>query len=435
LNREILRLAIPNIISNITVPLLGMVDLAILGHLENELYIGGIALGGMIFNYIYAFFSFLRMGTSGFTAQAYGRRDEAGMIHNLLRALTFAVGGALLLILLRVPIARLSFYLLPGSEAVESLAAQYFLIRIFAAPATLGQYAFAGWFIGMQNSRAPMWVAIFVNVINILFCFLFVFGMGMKMDGVAWGAVIAQYSGLLLSAVFFFRHYRGYLKRAVKREILEWNTVRRFMMVNKDIVIRTLCLIFSLSFFTARSAVFGDTILAINTVLLQYFFVFSYITDGFAFAAESLVGKYTGAGDEHSLRRVVRNLFGWGMTLSLPFTAVYFLFDRAILLLMTDNANVLREAAPYMFWVTLVPLITFAAFIWDGIYIGATASAPMRNTLLIATFAVFLPSYYLLIPYGNHGLWLALMFFMASRAILLTLFSEKSIFRPIRART
>jgi len=429
MNKQILRLAIPNIISNITVPLLGMVDLAIMGHLESKLYIGAIALGGMIFNFIYAFFSFLRMGTSGFTAQAYGEQNKKEIILMLGRSMLFAIGGGLLIILLQYPIDQLSFFILDGSEDVELLAREYFYIRIYAAPASLGIMALSGWFIGMQNSRYPMYVAVFINIINIGANLFFVYQLGMKSDGVAWGTLIAQYAGLTLSAVLFLKNYKNYLGFWVRADLFDPEKFKRFFKVNSDIIIRTLCLIFAFAFFTAQSAKIDDTVLAVNTILLQYLFVFSYLTDGFAYAAEALVGKFTGSRNLPDLKKAVRLLFLWGLIISIPFTLVYVFGGDYLLILLTDNTEVIASASPYLFWIGIVPIITFAAFIWDGIYIGATASAAMRNALLISTFVVFVPAYYIFhSPLGNHGLWLAMILFMLSRGVLLTIFSKKSIF-------
>jgi MATE family multidrug resistance protein len=434
MDRQILRLAIPNVISNITVPLLGMVDLAILGHLESEVYIGAIAIGGLIFSFVYAIFSFLRMGTSGFTAQAYGEKDKVEMIMMFGRSMFFAIAGGLVLIALQYPIELFSFYLIDGSEEVESLAREYYNIRLYAAPASLGILALSGWFVGMQNARTPMYIAIVINVINIGANFIFVFGLGMKSDGVAWGTVIAQYSGLVLGLILLRAKYGKMFKFWNQSNFFNWEILGRFFKVNLDIIIRTLCLIFAFAFFTSQSAKIDDTILAVNTVLLQYLFVFAYLTDGFAYAAEALVGKFIGAGSLSDLKTVIKKLFIWGFGFSVPFSILYLLFGESLLWLLTDNEKVIAAAAPYLFWIGLVPFVTFAAFIWDGIYIGATSSVAMRNTLLISTFLIFLPSYYLFHGLlGNHGLWLSMMLFMVARGVLLTIFRKKYIYSLIKA--
>ena len=432
MNRRILNLAIPNIISNITIPLLGMVDLAILGHLESEKYIGAIALGGLIFNLIYAVFSFLRMGTSGFTSQAFGEKDNTEMILMLGRSMFLALIGGLLIILLQYPIDRFSFFLIDGSREVEELAGEYFYIRIYAAPASLGIMALSGWFIGMQNARIPMIIAILINIINIGANLIFVYGFGMKSDGVAWGTLIAQYAGFIVGIILLRKYYHNYFSYWESRLFFNMTKLRRFFKVNTDIIIRTLCLIFVFAFFTAESAKINDTLLAVNTVLLQYLLVFSYLTDGFAHAAEALVGKYIGAKDSPNLKKVIRYLFLWGFGISIPFTLTYVFFGNYLLLILTNNPEVISAAAPYLFWIGVVPVVTFAAFIWDGVYIGATASVAMRNTLLISTVLVFIPAYFLLRePLGNHGLWLAMMLFMISRGLLLTLFAKRSIYKLI----
>lgn len=436
MNRQILKLAIPNIITNITVPMLSMVDLSLMGHLESVDYIGAVALGGIIFSFIYAIFSFLRMGTTGFTAQAYGRKDEQEINLIFKRAILVSFAGGIVMILLQKPIALLSFFLVDAGQQVEHLAAQYFHIRIFAAPATLGLYALSGWFLGKQNARIPMIIAILVNVLNVLFNLLFVMVLDMKSEGVAYGTLISQYIGFFTGLYFVFKSdIRKFLTWNL-REVLDLEAMKKFFLVNRDILIRSVCLIFTFSFFTAQSAKVSVDILAVNTILLQYFMFFSYLIDGFAYAAESLVGKYFGAKDPGQLKKAVRSLFKWGLVISIPFTLIYLFAGDYLLLILTNNEEIIRQTSPYMFWMALIPLITFVAFIWDGVFVGATASAPMRNVMLISTILVFLPSYYLLIgPLGNNGLWFSLMLFMTVRALLMTLYAKKAIFSPANHRS
>jgi MATE family multidrug resistance protein len=434
-NKDILRLAIPFVISNLSVPILGMVDLALLGHLNTtqpEDYIGAIALGGMIFNIIYWGFGFLRMGTSGFTAQSFGSNNNKESILIISRALLVAIFGSFLIIGLQTPIANFSFWIMDGSNEVEILAKEYFFIRIYAAPATISLYAFSGWFLGMQNAKYPMFITIVINLLNLGFNILFIYGFGMKHDGVALGTVLAQYSGLILAIFFFLKKYKNYLQFWEYRAMIQWKAIKRFFLINKDILIRTLLLIFTFSFFTNASAGMGDKILAANTILLQYLFIFSYFIDGFANAAEALVGKYVGAGNRKLLVYSVKKLFYWGLGISIPFSLVYFLAGDNLLYLLTNEKNVIELATPYLFWVGLLPILTFAAFILDGVFIGAMATIPMRNTLLIATLAVFLPAYYLLIgPMGNHGLWMAMILFMITRGIILSMFVKKCIIKKV----
>lgn len=429
MNRKILLLAVPNIVTNITIPLLGMVDLGLMGHLESAIYIGAIALGSMIFNFLFWGFGFLRMGTSGFTAQAFGSRNLPEATRVLVRAVVVALAGGVLMILLQVPIAKLAFLVIGGSSEVELLAREYVSIRIYAAPATLVMYALTGWFIGMQNARTPMILAISVNVLNILFSLGFIHLFAMKSDGIALANVLSQCAGIVLSLFFL----TGYLKKLGPyynfREAMNWKAIKPFVSVNKDIFIRTLCLIFVLSFFTTESANTGDTILAVNTLLFQFFYFFSYFIDGYAYAAEALTGRYIGARDHFQLKKVIRLLFIWGISLSALFTLVYGFGGEFILRLLTNNPTVILESQPYFFWVFLIPLVTFSAFLWDGIYVGATASVPMRNSMVIITLVVFLPAYFLLRePLGNNGLWLATMIWLASRGIALWLLSKKAIY-------
>lgn len=426
MNKEILRLAIPNIISNITIPLLGMIDIAILGHLESALYIGAVALGSMIFNFIYFGFGFLRMSTTGFTAQAYGRKDEREIITTLSRSVFTALLGSILIIILQYPIAMLGFYLVGGSSEVETLASQYFHIRIFAAPAALILYALNGWFLGLQNSRFPMILVISVSVFNLIFNLIFVYGFGMKSEGVAWGTLIAQYLGLILGVILFLKKYKSYLKHWSYTAMMQLKELRKFFFVNRDILIRTLLLLLTLSFFTAESAKLGDNILAVNTILLQFFFIYSYLIDGFAFSAEALIGKFIGAGEKINLKKVIRLLFVWGTGISLVFTLIYFISGKYILYILTNNDEIINAAQPFIIWIVTIPLLTFAAFIWDGIFIGATESVSMRNAMIVSTIILFFPIYYLFgKSMGNHGLWMTLMIFMASRGLILFLFKGR----------
>jgi len=429
MNKRILKLAIPNIISNITIPLVGMVDLAVLGRLETEKYIGAIAVGGIIFNVLYWGFGFLRMGTSGFTAQAFGERNLHEVMNLLGRSALVALGGAALLIILTGPIGWISFKLIDGSAEVESLANEYYRIRILAAPATLGLYALTGWFIGMQNTRFPMIIAILVNVLNVIFNLYFIFGLGMKSDGVAWGTVLAQYSGAIMGLFLFLRFYRKLLKYWSHKALFQMQALKRFFLVNRDIFIRTLCLIFVFTFFTSQSAAADDTILAVNTLLLQFFMLFSFVADGFAYAAEALVGRFTGAGNLSQLKKTIRLMLIWGVYISIPFTITYAFFGEEILRLLTDNSRIIEASKPYIIWILFIPFAGFPSFIWDGIYIGATASRGMRNTMIFATVLVFVPVFFLTRnSMENHGLWLALILFLVARGAGQAVMAKKEIF-------
>ncbi|MBI9038427.1 MAG: MATE family efflux transporter [Bacteroidales bacterium] len=423
MNKSILKLAIPNIISNITVPMLGLVDLAILGHLESEIYIGAIALGSLVFNFIYFGFGFLRMSTSGFTAQAVGKDDSKEVILVLSRSLFTAFSGSFLIILLQIPIAFISFSLMEGSPEVELLAREYFFIRIYAAPATLGLFALTGWFLGMQNAKFPMILALIINVLNLGLNLIFIYGLGLKSDGVAWGTLIAQYAGFICGSILFYRYYKNYISFWNRKAMMQFEALKKFVVVNRDILIRTLLLLFAISFFTAQSAKIGDTTLAVNTLLFQYFFIFSYLIDGFAHAAEALVGKYFGAKDFNTLKKIISRIFLFGFIISLIFTAIYVFAGKYLLFILTDNEKIINQAADYLIWVGIIPVITFAAFLWDGIFIGATATSQLRNAMIISTLLIFLPSYFLTFQsFANNGLWFSLLLFMASRSVILTIF-------------
>ncbi len=407
-----------------------MVDLAMMGHLDDPIYIGAIALGGIIFNIIYHSFAFLRMGSSGFTAQAYGAKNDRDISLVLTRSLLVAAGLALLLLLLQYPIQWVAFRLLDGSEEVKTLARQYFYIRIYAAPATLALYAFYGWFLGLQNARIPMILAITVNLVNIGLNFFFIKVLGMKSDGVAWASVLAQYTGLLLAIVFLLTTYKKYVVAYAASIIFKTKEIKRFFRVNSDIFIRTLLLILVFAFFLSRSADMGNDILAVNSLLFQFLYIFSYFADGFAFAGEALAGKAKGTGEPSRLKLTVKYLFRWSWGTSVVYALFFFTAFHLLLRLMTDNELLIAMADEYKYWIMVLPLTSGAAFIWDGIYIGITASKAMRNTMIIASVAVFLPVYHLTIgSFGNHGLWLALNLFMISRGMLMWGLARKAVYK------
>ena len=432
INKQILRLAIPNILTNLSVPLLSSVDTAVVGHLDKVYYLGAIAIGSMIFNFIYWGLGFLRMGTTGLTSQAFGQSNDKEISLNLFRPLTVAIISGLLLVLFQFFIAEFAFYIINATPEVENFAKKYFYIRIYAAPATLAIYVFHGWFLGLQNARFPMIILITVNLLNIIFNLLFIYQFDMKSNGVALGTVVAQYSGLLISIILLSSSYKKYLKNFSMSELFNLTKLKTFFKVNTDIFIRTLSLVFVFSFFTAESAVHGDEILAANTILLQLWVILAYSVDGFAFAAESLVGKFIGAKDKVNLVKSIKYIFVWGIGLGLFFTLLYSFGGNQIISIYTNNESVISLALSLLFWAVISQLINSVSFIWDGIYIGATATSAMRNSMLLSTLLVFLPAYFILKEsYGNSALWLALVLFMASRALFLTVLAKKNIFSKI----
>ena len=417
-NREILQIALPSIVSNITVPLLGLIDAAIVGHLGAASYIGAIAVGGMLFNIIYWIFGFLRMGTSGMTSQAYGQKDEAETMRILARSMGVGMLIALALIILQYPIERIAFTLMKATPEVERLASLYFRICIWGAPAVLGLYSISGWCIGMQNSRFPMYVAITQNIVNILASLVLVYGFGMKIEGVAIGTLVAQYAGLLMAAWLWTSHFKRLLPYIQLQTLLAKGAIRRFFQVNRDIFFRTLCLVAVTMYFTSAGAAQGEVILAVNTLLMHFFTFFSYIMDGFAYAGEALVGKHLGANDRPALRQMVHQLFVWGIVLSLVFTLVYGIGGKVFLGLITNEQSVITASSAYFYWVLAIPLAGFAAFLYDGIFIGATATRWMLYAMSIATIAFFLIYYGFRGAMGNHALWFAFITYLALRGIV-----------------
>lgn len=430
IKNPILNLALPNILSNISIPLVGMVDLALMGHMNSELYLNAIAIGGSIFSFVYMSFGFLRMSTTGFVAQAHGRKNSVEELLVFIRSLLLAFTIAFVLLVFQIPIGKLAVMLLGANERINTEALEYFHIRIFAAPATLGLYAIVGWFIGRQDTITPLILALIINIGNVLFNLYFVFVLGFKSDGVAWGTLIAQYTGFFIGLAILIKRSRNHWNKISKKAILLSSELKLFFNVNRDIFIRTILLVISLTFFTAASARMGEEILSVNTLLFQFFLFFSYFIDGFANAAEALVGKYWGNKDFQSMKPMIYRVFIWGGGISILFSAIYFVFGNHILKLLTDIPSVINASKPYMFWIGILPLLAFAAFVWDGVYVGATAAKAMRNSMIISTLLVYLPLYFILNSFfGNHGLWMAFLGFLLSRGLFLHLKSKKYIFR------
>ncbi|MCD8183776.1 MAG: MATE family efflux transporter [Bacteroides sp.] len=442
-DRQILQIALPSIVSNITVPLLGLIDVAIVGHLGAPAYIGAIAVGGMLFNIIYWIFGFLRMGTSGMTSQAYGKRDLPEVMRLLVRSVGIGLMVACCLIILQVPIRQAAFLLIRPTEEVRTLATLYFHICIWGAPAMLGLYGLSGWYIGMQNSRIPMYIAITQNIVNIVASLSLVYVFGMKVEGVAWGTLIAQYAGFLMGLALWMRHYgklgkhlgiKSY-KLKMKGEADGWRKVWekgamvRFFQVNRDIFLRTLCLVAVTLFFTSAGASQGEIILAVNTLLMQLFTLFSYVMDGFAYAGEALSGRYIGARNREAFSDTTRRLFVWGGVMAVLFTLVYALGGNAFLGLLTDDREVIAAADTYFYWALTIPAAGIAAFIWDGIFIGATATREMLLSMAVAAVGFFALYFGLRPGLANHALWLAFLAYLFLRGVVQTALSRRVVSR------
>ena len=423
-NRDILRLAIPSIISNITVPLLGIVDVAIVGHIGDENYIGAIAIGSMIFNVIYWLFGFLRMGTSGFTSQAFGAGNTQATAYVLRKMLVLSFGVAAAFVLFQLPIRHLAFLLMGVNNDIHPLVATYYNIVVWGAPATLGLYVLTGWLVGMQNTRVPMWVSIAQNIINIAASALLVFAFHMGIAGVAIGTLVAQWAGFVMSLLSLRSSYAKEWHTALSNAITKLQSHTEiftisFFSANRDIFLRTLCLVSVNLFFTAAGSRQGAMMLSVNTLLMTFFTLFSYVMDGFAYAGEALAGRYFGARDSASLNLLARRLLCWGMTLSVAFSLIYLLAGEAILGLLTDKQPVVVAAADYRLWAVAVPLTGFAAFVFDGIFIGITATRAMFMSCFVGAIAFFLIYYSLFGEWHNHALWLALNIYLALRGVVL----------------
>ena len=423
-------MALPAIVTNITVPLLGLVDTAIVGHMGAAAYIGAIAVGSMIFNLVYWVFGFLRMGTSGMTAQARGRRDFAEVIRLLVHSAMVSVGISLLLLLLQWPLCEVMLSFIGPTPDVRPLAASYFYIVVWGAPASLGLFALTGWYIGMQNTRIPMFISIMQNVVNILASLTLVYGFGMKVEGVALGTVVAQYAGLLVAIALLLKYYRRLFRMTdFKLQVADfWHSfgIRNSEFgTNRDIFLRTLFLVAVNLYFTSAGARQGATILAVNTLLMQLYLLFSYIMDGFAFAGEALGGRYWGARNMEAYRDVVRHLFGWGAFMVVLFTLVYVVGGMPFLRLLTDEPGVVAASSDYVWWAYLIPVAGVAAFVWDGIFIGTTQTRGMLLSSVIAA-VVFFAGVTLLMPkMENHGLWLSMILYLLTRGLVQTVISKR----------
>lgn len=415
---QILRLAVPSIVSNITVPLLGLVDLAIVGHMGDTAYIGAIAVGSMIFNVMYWLFGFLRMGTSGLTSQALGARDLPRVIQLLLLSMLVSLSVAGLLVVLQYPLRCISVMLMHPSATVGQLVHTYFNICIWGAPAMLGLYSVTGWFIGMQNTRIPMWVAMMQNVVNVLVSLTLVYGCGMKVEGVALGTFTAQWFGLFMALGLWWRYYRRLAVYAKGRSMRLLPSLRRFFTVNRDIFLRTLFLVAVNLFFTSAGARQGDLILSVNTLLLTLFTLTSFVMDGFAYAGEALGGRCYGAANRKTFEETKRRLFFWGVLVALLFTCAFAFGGESLLGLLTDETNVVEAAMSYLPWAVAIPFVGMSAFLYDGLFIGMTATRGMLISSAISACCFFSAFYLLFGLIGNHALWLALLLYLGMRGAI-----------------
>jgi MATE family multidrug resistance protein len=416
-DREMWRIAAPMILSNISVPLLGMVDTGVMGHLESPAYLGAVAIGGAIFTFLYIGMNFLRMGTTGIAAQRFGAEDYDGLRTSLGQALIVSLAIALAILLLQIPIGKLGLMLLGGDDVVKAHAATYFSVRVWSAPGTLANYVLIGWFLGLQNARIPLAIFLTINVTNILLDLLFVVVLGMKVEGVALASVIAEYTALGVGLVFAVK--------ALRQHAGHWNFARlnnvrayaAFFSVNTNLFIRTMALMFTLAFVTAQGARLGPAILAANAVLMNFQNLTSLGLDGFAHAAEAMVGKAVGKNDEEALRQTVNLTLKWSLILAAGFSATYIIAGPLIIRVLTDLPEIRTTAMVYLPWLIASPLVAVWCFLYDGVYVGMTRSREMRNIMLVSSFLIFLPLWFVTQPFGNHGLWFAFLAFLAARGV------------------
>lgn len=418
MNKRILKIALPAIATNITIPLLSLVDLAIAGHLGDKSFICAISVGGTLINMLYWTFGFLRMSTSGLTAQAFGAQDSPAIANILPRSIVISLLACLLIFLLKTPIQHLSFNYMGLTPDVAQSAAYYFSICILGAPAVMTLYSIKGWLIGMQNSLYPMIIAISINVINIICSFLFVYGFNWGLTGIVLGTLFSQYCGLLLALLLWKHKYSGLIPLIDKKQIFNANKFKHFTKINGGIAIRTLCLTAVTTFFTLAGAKQGTTLLAVNTLLIQLFSIFSYFTDGFAYAGEALCGRYLGAKDFTNLNKTIRYLFIWGWSLVLVFTIAYIFFTQEFLHILTNDNTIIEASAEYHIWVIAIPICGFSAFLWDGIMVGTTMVKGMVTAMICATLLFFSLYNILIDTIQNNGLWIAFLCYLSTRGIV-----------------
>jgi len=416
-NRDMWRIAAPMILSNISVPLLGMVDTGVMGHLDSSSYLGAVAIGGTIFTFIYMGMNFLRMGTTGIAAQSYGAGDNDGLRVSLGQALIVSLAIAVTILILQIPIGRGAIALLGGDAETQQHAATYFSIRVWSAPGTLANYALIGWFLGLQNARVPLLIFLTINITNIILDLLFVVVLGMNVDGVALASVIAEYSGLLVGSAFAIDALRSHAGHWPLARLSNLSAYKAFFAVNANLFVRTMALMFAFGFITAQGARLGPAILAANAVLMNFQNLTSLGLDGLAHAAEAMVGKAVGQKNDAALRHTVKLTLKWSLIFAAGFTLAYVLAGPLIVRILTDIPEVRATAMTYLPWLIVSPLVSVWCFLYDGVYVGMTRAREMRNIMVISTFAVFLPAWYFTQSFGNHGLWFAFLAFLASRGI------------------
>ncbi len=420
MNRRVLKLAGPSILANITVPLVGMVDVAIAGRLGDAASIGAIAIATMLFDLLYWNMGFLRVGTGGYAAQAYGRRDFSDAFRVLVQAVGTALFAALVIWAIQLVYLETAFLVVECTPQVESLARDYFFIRIWAAPATLSLFAFKGWFIGMQNTISPMVVDVTVNLLNLVLSIFFGIYLKMGIPGIALGTLVAQYTGLLIAISLLLIYYRKLFHYINVKASLKLKEMKKFFVLNGNLFLRSTSLLLVYSGFTSLAARYGDNLLAVSTIMMKLMLLYSYFIDGFAYAGEALTGRYVGAREINQLKKAIRVLFVWTFIIAFISTIAYAFAGEPIFRLMTNNVDVLSAAHDYLPWLLVVPVLSCIAFILDGIFIGATASVAIRNTMLLSAASFFVAFFLLEDVLALHALFLAYMVHLVVRTIMMS---------------
>ena len=432
-NRDVWRIAAPMILSNVSVPLLGMVDTGVTGHLDDAAYLGAAAVGSALFGFLFVGFNFLRMGTTGIAAQRVGSGDHDGLRTSLGQAVITAMLIAIALIALQQPIGRIGLSLLGPDAAVAVHADAYFSIRIWSAPATLANYVLVGWFIGLQNARVPLLIVVTTNAINIALDLIFVLLLGLKVEGVAAASVIAETSGALVGAAYAVRELRRRRGRWRIAELTRLREYSAFFSINANLFVRTIALVSTFTFVTAQGARLGGLVLAANAVLMTMQNLTAFALDGFAHAAEALVGKAIGGQSRQAVEAAVRLTLRWSLYVALVFCLLFAVGGGPLIRLLTDLEEVREVAFRYLPWMIVSPLVSVWSFLYDGVFVGATRAREMRDIMVGAALVVFLPSWYLLQPLGNHGLWLAFILFMAARGIGMHVYYRRRVVPAIAA--
>ncbi|MDH3509949.1 MAG: MATE family efflux transporter [Gammaproteobacteria bacterium] len=430
-HRAVWRIAAPMITSSVTVPLLGMVDTAVMGHLPESFYLGAVAAGATIFSVLFMGLNFLRMGTTGVTAQGYGAADSTVVREALGHSLLTAVVLSTMIIALQGPIIEVSLWLLAPSSEVNLYTREYFAIRVWSAPASLGNFVLIGWLIGMQNARGPLAIMLIVNFTNIALDLIFVLWLGMTAGGVALATLLAELIGFATGAIFVRAELNKHPGNWAQTRLFDPSRYKRLLNINANLFLRTMALMFVFAFITAQGARMSDVILAVNALLMNFQLFLSYALDGIAYSAEALVGKAVGSRDRNGMLLAVKRTLLWSFLFSCLFCLVYLLVGEYIIDLLTSIESIRLAAREFLPWLIIAPLISVWSFLYDGVFVGATRSKEMMLVMVGSMLVIFLPTWLIFNTLGNHGLWLAFMMFMAARGLGMHFWFRRMLQEPL----